>query len=195
MFLFLLIQILLYPIQRAIYSQSVISYLCFWSMVRSNIREAILKHKKQTKYVFQNYMKEGSLEIAAFFYITVVILAYLLNRIKPSGRQSNSAGWGYGKVPEPLCQLNVIRHLGWLFSGNSSEIRTLIIFILTNQNSILEKCFADLHYPKSYYKIFPVTQNINFSYIYYDGWLLTLYLSLHFLEKFFLLCISWLASW
>ena len=186
MFLFLLIQILPCPIQRAVYSQSVISYLCFWSMVRSNIREAIFKHKKQTKYVFQNYMKEGSLEIAAFLYITVVILAYLLNRIKPSGRQSNSAGWGYGKVPE-LCQLNVIRHLGWLFSGNPSEIRTLIIFILTNQNSILEKCFADLHYPKSYYKIFPVTQNINFSYTYYNGWLLTLYL--YFLEKFFY-CVS-----
>ena len=77
--------------------------------------------------------------------------------------------------------------------NNSSEIRILIIFILTNQNSILEKCFANLHYLKSYYKIFPVTQDINFSYIYYNGWLLTLYLPLYFFEKFFLLCISLLA--
>lgn len=135
---------------------------------------------------FKIYIKEGSLEIAVFFYIIVVILTYLPNQIKPAGRQSNSTGGGYGKVPEQLCQLNVIRLLGWLLSGNSSEIRTLIIFILTNQNSILEKCFADLHCPKSYYKIFPVTQDINFSYIYYNGWLLTLYLSLYFLENFFI---------
>lgn len=128
-------------------------------------------------------MKEGSLEISVFFYITVVMLTYLPTQIKPAGRQSNSTGGGYGKVPEPLCQLNVIRLLVWLLSGNSSEIRMLIIFILTNQNSILEICFADLHYPKSYYKIFPVTQNINFSYIYYNGWLLTLYLQ----ENFFIL--------
>lgn len=86
-FHFLLIQILPRPIQRPIYSQSVTPYLCFWSMVRSNIMEAIFKHKKQTKCVFQNYMKEGSLEIAAFFYITVFILAYLPNWIKPTGRQ------------------------------------------------------------------------------------------------------------
>lgn len=75
-------------------------------MVRSNITEAIFKHKKQIKCVFQNYMKEGSLEIAAFFYITVFILAYLPNWIKPTGRQD------YRKVPEPLCQLNAIRLLG-----------------------------------------------------------------------------------
>ena len=62
-------------------------------------------------------MKEGSLEIAAFFYITVFILAYLPNWIKPTGRQD------YRKVPEPLCQLNVIRLLGWLLSGNSSAIQ------------------------------------------------------------------------
>ena len=35
---------------------------------------------------FKIYMKEGSLEIAVFFYITVVLLTYLPTQIKPAGK-------------------------------------------------------------------------------------------------------------